>query len=118
MEKVKVVNKKRWIVTTIISGILMLAAIFCCIMWAYMIDEHFELQANAENFEGLASIGIIIVGIIFVVASIIALVISTIISIITIIKSQKLFKILNIVFVTINATILIIDVVLFFVLKG
>lgn len=118
MEEVKVVNKKRWIVTTIISGILMLAAIFCCIMWAYMINEHFELQANAENFEGLASIGIIIVGIIFVAASIIALVISTIISIITIIKSQKLFKILNIVFVAINAAILIIDVVLFFVLKG
>ena len=118
MEEVKVVNKKRWIVTTIISGILMLAAIFCCIMWAYMINEHFELQANAEDFEGLASIGIIIVGIIFVAASIIALVISTIISIITIIKSQKLFKILNIVFVAINAAILIIDVVLFFVLKG
>jgi len=118
MEEVKVVNKKRWIVTTIISGILMLAAIFCCIMWAYMINEHFELQATAENFEGLASIGIIIVGIIFVAASIIALVISTIISIITIIKSQKLFKILNIVFVVINAAILIIDVVLFFVLKG
>lgn len=118
MEEVKVVNKKRWIVTTIISGILMLAAIFCCIMWAYMIDEHFELQATAENFEGLASIGIIIVGIIFVAASIIALVISTIISIITIIKAQKLFKILNIVFVAINAAILIIDVVLFFVLKG
>ncbi len=118
MEEIKVVNKKRWLVTTIISGIFMLVSIICCIMWAYMINEHFELQATAEDFEGLASIGIIIVGIIFVAASIIALLISTIISIITIKKSQKVFKILNIVFIAINAVVLIIDVVLFFVLKG
>jgi hypothetical protein len=118
MEEIKVVNKKRWLVTTIISGILMLASIICCIMWAYMINEHFELQATAEDFEGLASIGIIIVGLIFAAASIISLVISTIISIVTIIKSKKLFKILNIVFIAINVAILIIDVVLFFVLKG
>ena len=118
MEEVKVVNKKRWIVTTIISGILMLVSIFCCIMWAYLINEHFELQATAEDFEGLASIVIIIVGLIFAAASIISLVISTIIRIVTIIKSKKTLKILNIVFIAINAAILIIDVVLFFVLKG
>lgn len=113
-----VVNKKRGLITTIIAGIGMLAAIVCCILWAYMVKEHFDLQATAEDFEGLASIGIIIVGLIFAIGSMIAVALSAIFSAITIVKGFKTYKIINIVFLGINFVVLFIDILLFFILKG
>ena len=86
MEEIRFENPKKGLIPSIISSILTTASIFCCIMFGVMVKDHFELQATAENFEGLGSIGIILVGIIFMLISLICMMISIVFSLFTVLK--------------------------------
>lgn len=76
MEEIKIENPKKGLIVSIVSSILTTIAIFACIMFGIMVKDHFELQETAENFEGLASIGIILVGIIFMLISLLGVLVS------------------------------------------
>lgn len=117
MEKVKVENPRKGLITSIVSSILTTAGIILCILWGVMVKEHFELQATAEDFEGLGSIGIIIVGLIFAVFSLICVVVSSIFSITTVIRASKQFRLIGIILCVINCIVIIGNIIIFIVLK-
>lgn len=117
MEEIRIEKPKKGLVTSIISSILTIASIFCCVMFGIMVKDHFELQATAEDFEGLASIGIILVGIIFMLISLIAVLVSYVFSLITIIKGNKTFRLIGIILCVVNFLVIIGNTVIFIILK-
>ena len=58
-------KKYKGIVLGIFSIILTIVALACAVLCVTLVNEHFELQKTAEDFEGLGSIGIIIAFIIY-----------------------------------------------------
>lgn len=110
-------KNKKGLLASILSGIFTLCAIICCIYFGFMIKEHFDLQASAEGWEGLGSIGIILVGIIFAGSSIIATLVSTLFSVIGIIRATNKIKLISIIFLVLNGLLIITNIVLFIVLK-
>lgn len=117
MEETVVVKNKKGLIFCIISLVFILCAIICCAYFAFMIKEHFELQSSAEGWEGLGSIGLVLLGVIFAGSSIIATLISSLFSVITIIKSTNKLKLIGIILLVLNVVILITNIVLFIVLK-
>lgn len=105
------------LVSCIISAVLTLASIICCAYFGFMIKEHFDLQASAEGWEGLGSIGIILVAIIFAGSSIIGTLASTLFSIISIVRAKNKIKLFGIILLVINVLVIIANIVLFVVLK-
>ena len=97
MEENKVKSNKKGLILSIIATIFTITAIVLCILWGVMVKEHFELQATAEDFEGLGSIGIILVGLIFAVASLISAIVSLILNVVTIFKTNKPYKLIGII---------------------
>lgn len=117
MEEIIIENPKKGLVTSIISSILTIASIFCCVMFGIMVKDHFELQATAENFEGLASIGIILVGIIFMIISLICMIISIVFSLFTVLKGNKTFRLIGIILCVVNFLVIIGNAIIFIILK-
>jgi len=117
VEEIKIENPKKGLIPSIISSILTTASIFCCIMFGIMVKDHFELQASAENFEGLASIGIILVGIIFMIISLICVLISMVFSLFTVLKGNKTFRLIGIILCVVNFLVIIGNTIIFIILK-
>lgn len=117
MEEIRFENPKKGLIPSIISSILTTASIFCCIMFGVMVKDHFELQATAENFEGLGSIGIILVGIIFMLISLICMMISIVFSLFTVLKGNKTFRLIGIILLVTNFLVIICNTVIFIILK-
>ncbi len=117
MEEKIVIKNKKGLIPCIIACFFTLCAIISCIYFGIMIKEHFDLQASAENFEGLGSIGIILVAVIFAGVSIISSLVSSLFSLITIIKSNNKFRIITIITLGLNLLIIITNVILFIVLR-
>lgn len=117
MEEIKNRNPKKGLILSIIASVLTLAAIVCCIMFGVMVKEHFDLQSTAEDFEGLGSIGIILVGIIFMMSSLIGVLCSFVFSIITVIKGSKNFRIIGFILLIVNFLVIIGNIIIFIILK-
>lgn len=110
-------KKNKGIVLAIISIILTVIAIYCAIMFGYLISEHFELQKTATDWEGLGSIGIILVGIIYAISSVFCVIVSTLFSIINLYKANNLFKKIALIILILNFLIIIVVVGEFLILK-
>lgn len=117
MEEIKVKNTKKALILSIIASVLTTIAIILCIMFGVMVKEHFELQSTAEDFEGLGSIGIILVGIIFMMSSLIGVVVSYVFSLITVIKGNKTFRLIGVILCIVNFLVIIGNIVIFVILK-
>ncbi len=117
MEETKIMKIKNGLVAFIIASIFTLCSIICCIYFGIMIKEHFDLQSTAEGWEGLGSIGIVLVGIIFAGFSVISTLLSSLFSVITIIRSKTKIKFIGFILLGLNFIIIITNVILFIVLK-
>ena len=58
-------KKYKGTVLGVLSIIFTIVALICALLCVTLVHEHFELQKNAEDFEGLGSIGIIIAVIVY-----------------------------------------------------
>ena len=110
-------KKKNGIVAVILASVFSISAIICCIYFGIMIKEHFDLQATAEGWEGLGSIGLVLVGVIFAGSSVISTLLSSLFSVITIIRSKTKIKIIAFILLGLNFIIIVINFILFIVLK-
>lgn len=117
MEDNVIIKSKKGLISCIIACVFTLCAIICCAYFGFMIKEHFELQASAEGWEGLGSIGIVLIAVIFAGSSIIATLIGTLFSIITIIRSKNKLKVAAIIILGLNLLVIIANIILFIVLK-
>ena len=111
------IKKKNGKIAIIVSIIFTVLGIISCIYFGIMIKEHFDLQATAEGWEGLGSIGIVLVGLISACFSVLATLISTLFSVLAFIRVTKNIKLISIILFILNFIILILNVILFIVLK-